>query len=108
MAYLHCHSCEWSQDDFWHEGWNPVVAFQRDLDDLLYGDLDAIIQMDPQFLKDRGYTQEQFTRRKHILHHLSQIWQCVNNMKYRTEEEYREKNPERKCPSCGERALDID
>jgi hypothetical protein len=31
MAYLHCHKCGWSQDDFWFpEGYNP---FRKDLVD---------------------------------------------------------------------------
>lgn len=25
MAYLHCHSCCWSQDDFWSKRYNPLT-----------------------------------------------------------------------------------
>lgn len=25
MAFLHCHNCDWSQDDFWEpNGYNPL------------------------------------------------------------------------------------
>jgi hypothetical protein len=27
MAYVHCHKCNWQQDDFWHRGYNPVKYF---------------------------------------------------------------------------------
>lgn len=27
MAYVHCHSCPWSQDDFWNKSYNPVRFF---------------------------------------------------------------------------------
>ena len=31
MAYLHCHNpnCDFSQDDFWHDGWNPVYSLRH-------------------------------------------------------------------------------
>lgn len=32
MAYVHCHSCNWSQDDFWTWKWkayNPISYFLR-------------------------------------------------------------------------------
>ena len=30
MAYLHCHNCGWSQDDFWeHNGYNPFNILEE-------------------------------------------------------------------------------
>lgn len=109
MSYLHCHACSWSQDDFWHEGYNPVTCFQNDLDDLLKKDLDEVIEMDSQWLAYRCLKQEEFTRRRMIIFRLDQIKSRINNMVYRTLEEFKEKNPDRICPSCGSiDQLDID
>jgi hypothetical protein len=27
MAYIHCHDCDWEQDDFWSRRYNPVQTF---------------------------------------------------------------------------------
>lgn len=106
MAYLHCHSCEFSQDDFWHEGYNPVTCFQSDLKELMEGDLDKIIEMDSMWLKERNL--DFITRRELILYHLDQIKSRIKNMKYRTMQEFKELNPKRLCPICGKDDLDID
>lgn len=106
MAYLHCHSCDFSQDDFWSETYNPVKSFQDDLKDPFFSDLDRVIGMDSGWLENNGY--EYITHRGLILHHLKQIASRIKGMVYRTMEEYQEKNPERICPVCGKRDLDID
>jgi hypothetical protein len=33
MAYLHCHTknCNWSQDDFYHKGYNPLTKIWDDI-----------------------------------------------------------------------------
>jgi hypothetical protein len=31
MAYLHCHSCDWSQDDFWSKHYNPLTKIWDDI-----------------------------------------------------------------------------
>ncbi len=28
MAYLHCHNCSWSQDDFYTRGYNPITKIK--------------------------------------------------------------------------------
>lgn len=108
MAFLHCHNCEFSQDDFWEwDGYNPISSFEDDKESLLNKDLDEVVKMDSYWLKERGLTQ--ITRRELILYHLDQIKHSIKNMKYRTYDEYLENNPERKCPVCGvEGFLDID
>ena len=112
MAYLHCHSCNFSQDDYWSEkGWNPVKAFQDDLDTLINKDLDEIVSMDTYWMKkeENGHKDyKQVTRRDLVLYHLWQINQRIEGMVYRTHEELKEKNPEMLCPKCGKRDLDVD
>jgi len=107
MAYLHCHNCNFSQDDYWSEsGWNPMKSFENDRDALLNGDLDEVVKMDAGWLREHGLTS--VTRRDLVVLHLRQIIARIEGMVYRTREELRERNPERKCPRCGERALDED
>jgi len=107
MAYLHCHNCDFSQDDYWSkDGWNPVKSFESDKSTLLNENLDEVVQMDSQWLRDNK--MESVTRRELIIYHLRQIIGCVEGMVYRTHEELREKNPEMKCPRCGKRELDVD
>ena len=106
MSYLHCHNCEFSQDDFWHDGYNPVVCFQRDLKELMTGDLDRIVSMDSMWLKERGL--DFVTERDLIIYHLDQLKSRISKMKYRTMEEFKIINPDRLCPICGKNELDID
>lgn len=107
MSYLHCHSCDFSQDDFWSEnGWNPIKSFESDKDTLLNKDLDEVVEMDSVWLEENGY--KKVTRRDLVLYHLDQIKSRITRMIYRTFEEYKEKNPDRICPKCGKKDLDID
>lgn len=108
MAYLHCHNCDFSQDDYWSEdGWNPVKSFENDKDTLLHEDLDEVVQMDPQWLREH-HGLDSVTRRDLVILHLRQIIARVEGMVYRTQEEFRERNPEMRCPRCGEQELDVD
>jgi hypothetical protein len=75
--------------------------------DLLEGDLDEQVKMDQYALDDMGYPRG-ITRRELIAHAFEVSARRVRNMVYRTERELREKNPEMKCPKCGEAELDID
>ncbi len=107
MAYLHCHNCDFNQDDYWSEdGWNPVKSFENDKDTLLNEDLDETVRMDSNWLREHG--RESVTRRDLVVLHLRQIIARVEGMVYRTHDELRERNPDMRCPRCGERELDVD
>lgn len=108
MAYLHCHSCAFSQDDFWYDGYNPITCFQDDLETLMEGDLDEIVKMDSGWLKENGYPPYGVSKRELVLFHLRQIESRIKGMVYRTMEELQAKNPDRICPECGAVDLDID
>lgn len=80
MAYLHCHNCDFSQDDYWSEdGWNPVKSFENDKDTLLHEDLDEVVQMDPQWLREH-HGLDSVTRRDLVILHLRQIIARVEGM----------------------------
>lgn len=110
MAYLHCHTegCEFSQDDFWSEDYNPITFMEKNSkDELLTYDLDAKVKFDQYWLDENGYS-DGITRRELIAWEMERKAQRIRNMKYRTFEEYKEKNPEGICPKCGKKDLDID
>jgi len=48
MAYVHCHHCNWEQDDFWSWGYNPLRwFFKYDLPSYIWP---RMIRCDPGFL----------------------------------------------------------
>src|SRR3990172_8389188 len=53
MAYLHCHNCGWSQDDFWaKDGYNP---FRQDIvNNLIEMLFEEEINVDRDYLADSG------------------------------------------------------
>ena len=110
MAFLHCHSCDFSQDDFWTETYNPITFLEKNFTkELLEADLDEEMKIDKYFLQEAGYDPEKkITRRELLAHELERHAETIRGMKYRTNEEFKEKNPNWICPECGERSLDID
>ncbi len=109
MAYLHCHSCDFSQDDFWHKGYNPIESIQ-DWEDLLFSDkFNKDYGMDRNWKQEIGYGADQeVTGQELLAYEFEKTAKIIRGMKYRTMEEFKEKNPEGICPKCGKKDLDID
>lgn len=112
MAFVHCHECGWSQDDFWSEHYNPITFLEENYTkELLTADLDEVMEMDPLWIEETEIHIEDGargpTRREMIAWELEKHAQTIRNMEYRTFAELKEKNPQRLCPSCGG-VLDID
>lgn len=65
--------------------------------------------MDSNWKEEIGYGRDAVVTRQELL---AYEFECcakkIRNMKYRTFEEFKEKNPERICPKCGKKELDID
>lgn len=118
MAYLHCHNCDWEQDDFWDlEYYNPIRCLRDEEQDLVFGSLEAPMDMDigwknecidAGLLDESKRTATYLTKREVVIFHFRQAISRIEGMKYRTMEEYKKLNPERVCPKCGKQALDID
>ena len=105
MAYLHCHTCNFSQDDFWDkDGYNPTTSLKHWKSDLFSTKIDEPFSTDRMFIKENG----NITLREVIAQQFERVAKRIRNMKYRTLEEFKEKNPERICPVCGNKTLDID
>lgn len=102
MAYLHCHNCDFLQDDFWDESYNPITYLENNYKKmLLEEDLDKVIQGDaPYFPK---------TNREYVADLLEKAAKKVRRMVYPTYEDFKRRgNNKWACPKCGEKALDID
>jgi len=104
MAYVHCHSCDWSQDDFYSpDGYIPAKSL-ADWNDSLCGD-----KLDEQFTDDALFVKENgpITTREVIARDYEKFAQRIRDMKWVTEEQYRN-DPYKVCPKCGEESLDVD
>ena len=93
MAYLHCHNCDFSQDDFYSvDGYNP-----------------------PDYLKTwNKYLCEEkldITQREVIAREYEKYARGIRSMKWVTWESFKEAWIDGKwplCPKCGKNDLDID
>ena len=109
MAYLHCHHCHWSQDDFWSESYNPITFMEHNYTEkLLRGDLSRVFEIQTDVPFTSKVFMSKITTREFIAREMERKARNIRDMVYRTMEEFKEKNPERKCPNCGKQELDID
>lgn len=106
MAYLHCHSCDWSQDDFYDEHYNPA-KYLMNWNEYLFGkkidERDQQYTDDTQFLRDNG----PITTREVIAREYDKFARRIRTMKWMTDKEFRD-DPNKLCPKCGADNLDID
>jgi len=105
MAFLHCHDCGWSQDDFWDEGYNPIRSLLNWEKDLLDPK-----RRDEQFTDDAGFLREHgpITTRELIARELERKAKVIRAMSVCTYEEWQKVRHEWACPECGGRQWDID
>jgi len=112
MAYLHCHICKWEQDDFWDENYNPITFLENSYKDILFNEsLDEVFQVDRYIGNDiegwKHYSSK-ITKRQNIISSLKRAIEAIDNMIWRTQEEFERKNPKRIYPNCGKQTLNID
>lgn len=119
MAYAHCHNCGWSQDDFWSEwgsGWHPlhkdvVQNWINYLNDAINGQ--TTIAMDIDWAKEAGVAFEEVdgSAEVRILDFVAYELECkarnIREMHWLTEKEFKN-DPNRCCPKCGSKHLDVD
>ena len=104
--FVYCNACDWHQDDFYDQNYNPVKSL-KDWDDYLYGDkhdrLDEVFSDDPEFVSMNGriYTRELIARE------YQKYAKRIQNMRWMTYEDFKN-DPDKKCPMCGSKELNID
>ena len=105
MAFLHCHSCNWEQDDFYRvDGYNPAKSLTDWMEKLCSGDIDKQFSNCSEFLAENG----PISTREVIAREFEKYAKNIRNMPWITEEQWRRDKDEAVCPKCGERNFDID
>jgi hypothetical protein len=101
MAYLHCHGCDWSQDDFWSpDGYNP---FRQDIIDYLKKCL-----FEDTIISDGGHGDTNLSGREFVARELERKAAAIRHMHVMTDAEWQKVRATWHCPKCGSTAWDID
>jgi hypothetical protein len=114
--YLHCHSCDWSQDDFWSKHYNPMTKIW---DDIKWLWKPRIISFDIHTINDlKKYTHVPvFTWGKSYQRCFSWNWLILQfvkeyknakSQKWRTLKSWNKYKDTAVCPKCKKKNFDID
>lgn len=113
MAYLHCHNCDWGQDDFWSpEGYNPLWdSGVKDLRESLFKDK---VYFDSGFFEETGVPCKRdekglyCTGQEYVAWELERKARNIRNMVVKTNEDWKDVKDGWVCPGCGSDKWDID
>jgi len=117
MAYLHCHSCGWEQDDFWTWKWswkiwkfrpfgyNPISLIIEDIRE--YAKPRYLI-FDSSFAKENGFRSNRIHSWWMLLWELRRHFKRIFKMKWWTWKNWQKHKNTAVCPKCGDRNFDID
>ena len=114
MPFLHCHSCNWSQDDFWEkDGYNPFQQYFIDEiknylfeKDLITMDINVLKELNLPYILENGECKVE--PKDLVLSELKRKIKQIENMQYHTYEDWKESCETAVCPKCGEKNWDID
>ena len=118
MAYLHCHSCDWSQDDFWSMRYNIFTKIWSDikwlirpraleLDQWIINDITEYVNFKVSVWGERPCVAKVFSWSwllVEIVKDIKNAW----NMKWKTWKSWKRDRETAVCPQCGNRNFDID
>ena len=105
--FVYCENCNWTQDGFWHEGYNPYdfMCNQGNKDLLFSGKLEEVFMIEK---NDRyaGYIGNQpMTNREFLTKQMRHWANRIENQRWITIEDYKKENPEGMCPNCKRKTL---
>jgi len=97
MAYLHCHDCDWSQDDFWSlDEYNPLCE-------------SSIAELRRDLFKDEiRLGRETITGAEFVVMELRRIIARITTMVVPTDGEWQKVKKDWRCPQCKSKNWDID
>jgi len=126
MAYLHCHSCHWSQDDFWdfglkvgrfggyfdfvrwpvRVGWgyNPFSLFLSYVSEYWWP---RRMDHDQWFADECGWGRRDPHSWWLIWWQFRRMLRKLGDQRWRTYGDFK-REPDKRCPRCGSDDLDID
>lgn len=123
MAFLHCHSCDWEQDDYWSFhfsrrscyikilgiGWdyNPVSCFLSHILGRNGYWWPRRIKFDVSTAKEHGWRREDPHSWFLAWHEFKRMIRKFRSMRWWTHEAF-ERDTGAVCPSCGARNFDVD
>jgi hypothetical protein len=117
MAYLHCHSCDWEQDDFWNWKWTWKIWKERPFG---YNPISLMIdyvrrymkpryiEFDSHFAESIGFKSNRIHSWRFMLHEFNRNFRRVRKMKWWTEDSWYKSREDAVCPGCGDKNFDID
>ena len=113
MAYLHCHDCDWSQDDFYTKQYNPLTKIR---DDIKWTIKPRILVFDTNEPKNMAkalwmpifYKKGKVFSWNWMLVEIERNIRSFFNMKWHTCEKWDKVRHKAECPKCGSRNFDID
>lgn len=95
MSYIRCTKCDYSQDDFYHEGYNPAKYLMDWNESLISDEIDKLFPGDSQWIKENG----NITYREVIARNYEEFARRIREMKWTTRESY-VNDPIKECPKC--------
>lgn len=108
--YIRCEHCDWSQDDFYSESYNPA-SYLADWNEYLFGSkryrLDEVFSDDLEFVRENGT----ITTREVLSREYEKFADRIRTMKWFTYEDYKKDADAGNaiCPNCGSKEhLNID
>jgi len=109
MSYLHCHNCNWGQDDFWDlKRYNPIKVLIEDFRENIKP---RRIEFDYTFAEENFGTRKPINSWRFLIFEIKRNIRKTINMKYWTYNSFmkaKEKG-KAKCPKCGSgKHFDID
>jgi len=119
MAYLHCHSCDWSQDDFWSKRYNPLTKLRDDfkwlwrpqmwgMDEFIVSDLTRLTHVPVwRFRSPSGVGLQVFSWNWLILEIVKEII-IFRRQRWWTHAAWKRDQDTAVCPKCGDWNFDID
>jgi hypothetical protein len=113
MSYLHCHNCDWSQDDFWSERYSPFHGDHWDYDIRMFEDIALTGKLDRKLIDDKWDMKglelpDTTTYREFFALNMERKARVIRNMAAPTDADWQKIKPEFKCPKCGSGNWDID
>jgi|GEM_PF-2423237 len=116
MAYLHCHSCNWSQDDFWdfsfyktkkgiRWSYNPFSVF---IDYIERNIKPRRIKFQDSVKEDYGWKRTDPHSWFLIYYEFKRMIRKFKHQKWWTYEDWKKDKATAVCPNCGDRNFDID
>ena len=100
--FVHCNKCNWEQEDFFDDSFNPAKYLAREYNEVLFG-------LETNELKEitHSINNEIITKQENIARWYEHFGKRIREMKWTTEKQFYSDN-NKTCPKCGSKDLSTD